>query len=506
MNRVSLKLISKEECTEIKNIMIRIFEDEKSRWFGDGEPYIPGYNSEYMQNYHRRGENYYKILFDGLTAGVILISHTGREHGRIDRFYILPEFQGISIGSKVLKIIEEMNSDIKIWTLETTNRSPRNRHFYLKNGYEIVGEDQEDVYFSKSIGDKTHHEKDYLISMNYTGKNFRECTMVDCDFYHMQLSDSFFSHMNMSRNVYQNINLENTKFSNTNMTNCIVGDSNMADFELCHSSIAGANFHDLNQDSTRTDVLIERCNLEKSSIRDCHLKDVSIENCETSGMTIDGIDVRKMIEAYKGVQREFLHKRIKGFDHSEDVKSDCLRLLKNFHRDIIHDHTIEVAEECKRLAARFDINVEKIEMAAYLHDIGGIFANCERLEVSQRLGLGILDEERELPLILHQKISKVIAQSYFGVEDILILNSIECHTTLKANPSDYELILFIADKIKWDQKGEPPYLEEVKKGLDISLYHGAYAYIHYLMRNKDKLKVVHPKLREAYEFLKKKIN
>ena len=47
----------------------------------------------------------------------------------------------------------------------------------------------------------------------------------------------------------------------------------------------------------------------------------------------------------------------------------------------------------------------------------------------------------------------------FGIEDNEILSAIECHTTLKKNYSDIDLVLFVADKIKWDQEGKPPYLD-----------------------------------------------
>ena len=45
----------------------------------------------------------------------------------------------------------------------------------------------------------------------------------------------------------------------------------------------------------------------------------------------------------------------------------------------------------------------------------------------------------------------------FGIEDNEILSAIECHTTLKKNYSDIDLVLFVADKIKWDQGSHHTY-------------------------------------------------
>lgn len=60
----------------------------------------------------------------------------------------------------------------------------------------------------------------------------------------------------------------------------------------------------------------------------------------------------------------------------------------------------------------------------------------------------------------------------------------------------------VADKIAWDQEGEPPFAEKLHKSLKHSLRHAAFTYINYLWERKDSLKVIHPWLRDAYEELK----
>jgi HD superfamily phosphohydrolase YqeK len=94
-----------------------------------------------------------------------------------------------------------------------------------------------------------------------------------------------------------------------------------------------------------------------------------------------------------------------------------------------------------------------------------------------------------------------MAEEIWDIKDNDILNAISCHTTLWDKPSRIDLILFVADKIRWDQRGEPPYIEKVQKGLEISLEHGAWEYIKYLLDNKENLRVIHPWLLDAYRFL-----
>jgi HD superfamily phosphohydrolase YqeK len=105
-------------------------------------------------------------------------------------------------------------------------------------------------------------------------------------------------------------------------------------------------------------------------------------------------------------------------------------------------------------------------------------------------------------MLLHQKISKVIAEELFGVIDRYILNAIECHTTLRVNANEIDLVLFIADKLSWDSADSEPILDGIYRGLEISLKHGAFSYLGYLWDNRSNIKVMHPWTVQAYNDLK----
>lgn len=106
----------------------------------------------------------------------------------------------------------------------------------------------------------------------------------------------------------------------------------------------------------------------------------------------------------------------------------------------------------------------------------------ERVELADAVGLEILPAEREYPLIVHQRLSEVMAAELFGVLDAGTLSAIGCHTTLKANASELDKAVFVADTITWDQAGEPPYLEDILKALEQSLDDAAYCYLAYLQK------------------------
>ncbi|KFM99170.1 HD domain-containing protein [Bacillus clarus] len=178
------------------------------------------------------------------------------------------------------------------------------------------------------------------------------------------------------------------------------------------------------------------------------------------------------------------------FNLTGKIKDDIRFFLLDYNKEFTFKHSVRVANEASKIARRFHINEEEAAIAGYLHDISAIFPNEERIAVAEELGIDILQEEREFPMIIHQKLSRVIAKEIFKVDDEQILNAIGCHTTLRKNATRMDLVLFVADKIEWDQKGTPPYIINVENGLKKSLEHAACAYISYLWERKDTLKVL----------------
>jgi predicted HD superfamily hydrolase involved in NAD metabolism len=197
---------------------------------------------------------------------------------------------------------------------------------------------------------------------------------------------------------------------------------------------------------------------------------------------------------------------VESFEKTGDTEKDVRHFLEIHNYPEIAEHSIRVGYESKRLAGEFDLDEDSAAISGFLHDISVVFPINKRIRVSKELGIDVLPEEETFPLIVHQKISKVMAKEIFDIDDELILSAIGCHTTLRANSTKLDRVLFVADKIEWDQKGTPPYIEELKEQLNISLEHGAFAYIKYLWDQRDSLKVVHPWLADAYFNLKNSCN
>ena len=186
-------------------------------------------------------------------------------------------------------------------------------------------------------------------------------------------------------------------------------------------------------------------------------------------------------------------------DHQQVLKNEIKQYLVSKNCEKTYYHCMEVGEYAYQLGEKYLTSPEKVSIAGYLHDISAIYPNNQRISVAQIYGIELNEAEMAFPMIIHQKISKSIAKMDFGIEDNEILSAIECHTTLKKNYSDIDLVLFVADKIKWDQEGKPPYLDGLLQALNCSLENAAYFYIDYILKHD--IKVVHPWLWDAYNQL-----
>ncbi|EGO8325584.1 HD domain-containing protein [Enterococcus faecalis] len=186
-------------------------------------------------------------------------------------------------------------------------------------------------------------------------------------------------------------------------------------------------------------------------------------------------------------------------DYQQVLKNEIKQYLVSKNCEKTYYHCMEVGEYDYQLGEKYLTSPEKVSIAGYLHDISAIYPNNQRINVAQKYGIELNEAEMAFPMIIHQKISKSIAKMDFGIEDNEILSAIECHTTLKKNYSDIDLVLFVADKIKWDQEGKPPYLDGLLQALNCSLENAAYFYIDYILKHD--IKVVHPWLWDAYNQL-----
>lgn len=142
-----------------------------------------------------------------------------------------------------------------------------------------------------------------------------------------------------------------------------------------------------------------------------------------------------------------------------------LQNLKNDLNEERYEHSIGVAEMAQQMAKRFNCNEEKAYIAGLLHDC----AKCMDFELSKKLAkehISDLDEtEKDNKKTIHAPVSAYIAKEKYGVTDEEILSAIRLHTIGKCQMSDFEKIIFIADKIEHRTR-KVEFREQIEKFLD----------------------------------------
>ncbi|SFA69844.1 putative HD superfamily hydrolase of NAD metabolism [Lentibacillus halodurans] len=130
------------------------------------------------------------------------------------------------------------------------------------------------------------------------------------------------------------------------------------------------------------------------------------------------------------------------------MKADeAIDIVKPHLKQERFDHTLRVADTAVELAEKYDVQAEKAELAAILHDYAKYFPLDKMSQIIKESELpnDLLDYHHEL---WHGPAASVILQQEYGVTDSEIRSAIHYHTTGRANMSQMETILFVADYIE----------------------------------------------------------
>jgi len=189
-------------------------------------------------------------------------------------------------------------------------------------------------------------------------------------------------------------------------------------------------------------------------------------------------------------------------DLTGDILTDARILyLANGRTDTLN-HVKEVAETAVELAERFGAEPETCRTAAILHDLAAVLSRETMLQTAKDLGMELDPAEEQFPMLLHQRFGVMLARERFGITDPDILSAIGHHTTLKKDPSDLDMIVFLADKIRWDRGTVPPFLPVIEKGLQLSLKAACLEYFDYVTHHSMILRA-HRLMEEAHTALRR---
>lgn len=191
------------------------------------------------------------------------------------------------------------------------------------------------------------------------------------------------------------------------------------------------------------------------------------------------------------------------FKTSGNFKEDIKKYFIKFENQETYQHTLDVVKELYNIRKMYGLVEEGSEIACFCHDLGKVVKYDDILEFCKLNCIQVTQEEETLPSILHQKISRYIAEKVFGIKDKRILDAIRYHTTSRKNPNTIEIEVFLADKMSWKEEEYKELVDKIKNKLEISKENAMMYYLTDLNQKKDKLKVYHLDSIEAFEYFKK---
>ena len=125
-----------------------------------------------------------------------------------------------------------------------------------------------------------------------------------------------------------------------------------------------------------------------------------------------------------------------------DFWKNELRLYLNEKR---LTHSLHVFETARELGKHHELDQNKAELAALLHDIAKDLDLMEALALAQELSLPISAAQKQNPALIHAPLGAALLEKKYQLGDQEILRAIRHHTTGVPEMSPLELLVYISD-------------------------------------------------------------
>lgn len=116
-----------------------------------------------------------------------------------------------------------------------------------------------------------------------------------------------------------------------------------------------------------------------------------------------------------------------------------------------YNHSLCVADEAVRLTAKYGGDPEKAYIAGLLHDITKNATKQEHLQIFEEFGIMLNDVEKNAEKLWHAISGAAFIEHKLAIADSDILTAVRYHTTARANMSQLEKILYLADYTSSDR-------------------------------------------------------
>ena len=135
--------------------------------------------------------------------------------------------------------------------------------------------------------------------------------------------------------------------------------------------------------------------------------------------------------------------------------TELKELIKPYMSEYRYLHTVSVADECIRLSRLFDVDMDTLTTAAYLHDITKEMPYDEQLSLCGEMGIILTEADKTSVKALHSFTAPAFIQKHFpDYATKEVLDAVKYHTTGRAGMTLTEKLLYLADFIEPTRKYE----------------------------------------------------
>lgn len=135
------------------------------------------------------------------------------------------------------------------------------------------------------------------------------------------------------------------------------------------------------------------------------------------------------------------------FDKYNEYKS----ILQNRLTAKRYNHSLCVADEAVRLAEKYGGDKEKAYIAGLLHDITKNANEQEHLHIFNEFGIMLNDIEKNAEKLWHAISGAAYIEHVLKIKDREVITAVRYHTTARADMSQLEKLLYLADFTSCDR-------------------------------------------------------
>lgn len=132
-----------------------------------------------------------------------------------------------------------------------------------------------------------------------------------------------------------------------------------------------------------------------------------------------------------------------------------------------YHHSLCVADEAVRIAAKYGGDTEKAYIAGLLHDITKNASEEEHLHIFREFDIMLNDIEKNAEKLWHAISGAAYIEHILGINDTEIITAVRYHTTARKNMTQLEKILYLADFTSADRDYDD--VDIMRQKLEVSM-------------------------------------